>query len=81
MTETMGNDTASVVMTRDGTNMHVLPSLPEPVNYNCLLALDEHRLFTAGGIQDNYGVTENPEIVKRVSLKMCTMLDKIPFLS
>ena len=36
-------------VTRDGIDMLELPSLPEPVNYNCLLALDEHRLFSAGG--------------------------------
>ena len=60
-----GNDTADSVVTRDGLNMHVLPSLPGPVIFNCLLALDEHRLFSAGG-SININITRNTSM-KRVS--------------
>ena len=61
-----GNVTNSVMKTDDGDTMEFLPGLPESVNYNCLLALDEDRLFMAGGYpQDSTNGNQN-EALKKV---------------
>ena len=44
-----------VIKTRDGSAMEILPSLPEPLNFGCLVALDNNRLFIGGGRAQGVG--------------------------
>ena len=43
----------AVVSTKDGSQFETLPSLPKPVNFHCLVIIDEETLFMAGGYGDS----------------------------
>ena len=47
---------SSVLSTGDGENFVALPDLPNPVYYNCLAVIDEERIFSCGG-REEQGLT------------------------
>ena len=43
---------SSVLTTGDGENFESLPDLPNPVYYNCLAVIDDDKIFTCGGREE-----------------------------